>query len=79
MRRCEELSRRLGEQNVAHGQSYGAELALPHGTLPGEVAVFLRRQRRHRLLGDAVAVRDRDVNGPPLPYPNPDPKLSIRS
>ena len=29
------------------------------------------------LLGDAVALRDLDVNGP-LHYPNPNPKLSIR-
>ena len=53
-----------GEQHVAHGHSAGEELALPHGALPGEVAVFLRRQRRHRLLGDGVAKRDRDANGP---------------
>ena len=65
-----------GEQHVAHVHSVDVEFALPHGALPGEVAVFLRRQRRQRLLGDAVAVRYRDVNGP-LPYPNPNQKLSI--
>ena len=52
-----------GEQHVAHGHSGDAELAHPHGALPGEVAIA-RRQRRQRLLGDAVAIRDHAANGP---------------
>ena len=45
-----------------YGPSRGEEFAHPLGVRPGEVAIFARRQRCHRLLGDVVAILGPDLN-----------------